>query len=174
MRTVRAGLVVLAMILGCSKGDGLSDYERAHKTETDAATALREAGGELEQKQYTFQGRQGDAWVVALKGMQITDDTFGRLKALGRISELDLSKSTITDDQLEKVNEMGTFIFRMDLSHTAVTDAGLDHLTSMRALTDLNLAGTKVTPAAIERLKERRRNDPLVPALLKNTIVKTQ
>jgi hypothetical protein len=174
MRGVRVCPLLLAIVLGCSKGDGLSDYERAQKKETDAVTALREAGGELTQKQYSFKGQEGDAWIVTLNGVQITDDTFQRLKTLGRLSELHLSKSTITDEQMEKVNELATFILKMDLSHTAVTDDGLDRLTNACALIELNLAGTRVTPAAIARLKERRQNDPRVPILLKNTVVKTE
>ena len=61
---------------------------------------------------------------------------------------------------------------KVDLSHTAITDAGLEKLTNMALLRDLNLSGTKVTPAAIQSFKEARQNDPKIMALFKNPTVR--
>ena len=42
---------------------------------------------------------------------------------------------------------------RLDLSNTAVTDAGLEKLVNVPLLLNLRLAGTRVTPAGVERFK---------------------
>jgi hypothetical protein len=62
-------------------------------------------------------------------------------------------------------------VMKLDLSHTAVTDAGLDKLVNVILLGDLNLTGTKVTPAGAERLKKRRQNDRRIPQMFKTTKV---
>ncbi len=76
----------------------------------------------------------------------ITDQVIEKLKPLERISELNLSRSTITDDQLAKLNEafLLGYTIKLNLSHTPITGAGLDALTNtLGGLTDLNLAGTR-------------------------------
>src|SRR4051794_29697074 len=159
-----AGLLpFLALLLlagpGCTKGDGLSDYEREQKKKEAAATAIEAAGGTVTTKHYDFgPGRSGDGKVVDLHGKQITDDIFASMKLIGHVAELDLSGSTVTDDQLAKLNEpdVGTLLIRLDLSNTAVTDAGLAKLTDLYVLLNLKLVGTKVTPAGVQRFKEQR------------------
>src|SRR5262245_1445429 len=156
--TRRAYLVILFTVTGCGKGDGLSDYERAQKKKDDAAAAIRSLGGEVTTVRYP----QEDGWAVKLRGAKITDDTFLQLKTLGRVAELDLSKSSITDDQLGQLNEqdVGTLIVKLDLSHTAVTDAGLEKLSNLYVLSLLKLVGTKVTAAGVERFKQQRLANP--------------
>jgi hypothetical protein len=160
-------LFLLAFVPGC-KGDGLSDYERMKKKQEGAAAALRKAGAKVTEVRYP----QGDAWAIGLSGRTINDELLGRLKELGRIAELDLSKSTVTDDQLAKVNEVeiGSLLVKLDLSHTAVTDAGLDKLTNLLVLGNLNLTGTKATPAGVERFRKRRQEDPKI--LVKGTNIR--
>jgi hypothetical protein len=41
------------------------------------------------------------------------------------------------------------------VAHTAVTDAGLEHLVALSNLEGLNTRRTKVTPEALARLKQR-------------------
>ena len=147
---------------GCGSRGGLSDFERAQKKKDDAASALRALGGEVTTVNYPA---YGDGWAVKLRGAQISKDVFDHLKELKRVAELDLSKSTITDDQLVRLNEaeVGALIVKLDLSHTAVTDAGVDTL-KLSLLTQLNLTGTKVSAAAVDRLKKHRALDPRLPA----------
>jgi hypothetical protein len=67
---------------------------------------------------------------------------------------LDLSKSSLTDDHMDQLNEIASFIGRLNLSDTAVTDAGLEKLTNLEKCMFLNLTGTKVTPAAAKRFEQ--------------------
>src|SRR6266542_3614813 len=142
-RCVLLGLILLTIALGCGGGDGPSDYERAKKTQTDAVAALQQVGGKVVE----FRHPKGDAWKVQLPGVQFTDETFAHLQALGRIAGLNLSKSSVTDADMPKINEIGKLFLELDLSYTAVTDAGLDALTDLYVLGDLNLVGSKATPA---------------------------
>jgi hypothetical protein len=147
----------LAVLSGC-RGDGLSDLQRELNKEQDCANALRKQGGTVEEKKYP---PYGTGFVVNLSGVQISDDTFKHLACLKRVAELNLSKSSITDAQMGQLNDVPCYLVRLDLSHTAVTDAGLDKMTHLYVLLTLNLAGTKVTPEAVKRLQERRLAAPL-------------
>jgi hypothetical protein len=91
-----------------------------------------------------------------LSGAQITDDTFQKLKELQQVTELDLSESSIADGQMDQLNEVASTLIRLDLSKTAVTDVGLEKLTNLNGCLNLNLAGTKVTPARVEQFKKER------------------
>jgi hypothetical protein len=173
-----AGALAAALAaMSCQKNGGLSDYERyqqakqeAEQSKQDVVGSLKGQGIKLEKKRYP----QGEAWAIDLKGSNVTDDLLAQLHKLGYISELNLSKTTVTDAHLAKMNELRllTYCLKLDLSNTAVTDAGLDSLTNtLGALSDLNLAGTKATPAAADRLKQRRQADARVPAMFKNTKV---
>jgi hypothetical protein len=62
-------------------------------------------------------------------------------------------------------------IMMLDLSHTAVTDATLDKLSDAPSLGQLNVTGTKVTPAGVARFKRARQDNPQVHPLAKNTKV---
>ncbi len=151
------GLLLLATIPGC-KGEDPNSYENMKKKQGDAVAALEQAGGKVVEKRYPM----GTAHSVTLKGAQITDGTFAHLQQLGRISELDLSKSTITDDQLAKVNEVGGLLVQLNLSGTAVTDSGLDKLTKLSFINRLDLTGTKVTAAGVERFRKNHQSHPKV------------
>jgi hypothetical protein len=145
-------LLLLAALPGC-KGDGLSELQRAMKKEQDCANALRQQGGTVEEKKYP---PFGEGYVVNLSGAQITDDTFKNLACLKRVAELNLGRSSITDAQMGQLNDVPCYLVRLDLSHTAVTDAGLDKMNHLYVLLYLNLAGTRITPEAVKRLQERR------------------
>jgi hypothetical protein len=149
-----AGAVVLA---GC-RGDGLSDYDRMKQAQQTAGGSLESQGAKLKEMHYP----QGSAWSVNLSGVTITDETIRQVKALGRVSELNLSKSSVTDDQLGLIQQQGltTLLLKVDLSHTAITDAGLGQLDNLVLLNHLNLTGTKVTPSGVERFRRKHRANP--------------
>lgn len=160
--TVLLTLLLLATLPGC-KRDALSDSEREQKKKEDALASLREQGGSVTQKNYP---PHGNGYVVDLKGAQITDRTFENLKELQRVTDLDLSKSSITDEQMDQLNQAVVVLLKLNLSNTKVTDAGLDKLTNLKMCFDLNLTGTQVTPAGVERFKQqhaRRSNTKLPP-----------
>lgn len=163
-RTLARVLLGALALSGCQK-DGPSDFERMRQAQDNAASTLEGQGAKVKPVDYP----QGRAWSVNLHGATISDDLLRQVKQLGRVTELDLSKSTVTDDHLGLINDLGlgTLLLKLDLSHTAVTDAGFEKLVNLALLSDLNLAGTKVTPAAVDRFKQNRLNDPKVPAMFK-------
>jgi hypothetical protein len=108
---------------------------------------------------------------VKLAGATIDDEIIDLLKRLNRVAELDLSRSTVTDEQIQKLaSEAGGVLHKLDLSGTAVTDAGLDALADRVLLGELTVTGSKVTAAGIEKFKGKRRANPNVR--IKNVVVK--
>ena len=133
-----------------------------------AASSLSGSGAKFEEKSYPV----GKGWVVSLRGLTISDDLLKDVKKLGNIAELDMAKSTVTDDHVRVMNELGLHLLlaKLDLSDTAVTDAALGHLDGGIFLSELRLTGTKVSPAAVEQFKKHRLADP--KARVKNTNVR--
>jgi hypothetical protein len=169
-----AGVVLVSLATGCGGGNGgMSDYERHHQEKMSLTDSLKAQGArKVEIHSYP---PYGEAYIVDLSGAKITDELMENLKQLEKLSELNLSRSTLTDADLAKLNAASLlgYTMKLDLSHTAVTSAGLDGLTNTLAgLTDLNLAGTKDTQAGAERLKKRRSADKNIPAQFRTTRVR--
>jgi hypothetical protein len=108
----------------------------------------------------------GPAWLRELLGQDIFADVvevncrdadivrvIDRFPHVGR---LDLSSSTITDDDLRRLKGLKE-LYGLDLSRTSVTDAGLVHLEGLglENLDWLALRNTKVTAAGVARLKKK-------------------
>jgi uncharacterized protein YjbI with pentapeptide repeats len=159
-------LSALVALSGC--GDGLSEYERIKKKQDEAAASLQSVGGKASLKNYP----QGEAWAVDLSGATLSDGVFEDLKRLKRITELNLSKSNASDAMMDHVNEIGTLLLKLDLSQTAVTDAGLEKLQGLVLLMDFNLTGTKVTQAGVDRFRGKRQNDPRIGAMFKSPSIR--
>ncbi|MEO8128149.1 MAG: hypothetical protein ABJF23_27805 [Bryobacteraceae bacterium] len=70
-------------------------------------------------------------WITAQGGHFTTDST-------GHIVTADLAASWITDVDLARIGELEQ-LQKLDLSHTLITDVGLEHLKKLRYVTDLNL-----------------------------------
>lgn len=157
-------LLLLVALPGCKGGNGLSDYQREENKREERESSLRDQGATITTKDYR---PYGTGYVVNLSGAQITDATLQKLKGLNgqghqpRVAELDLSKSSITDGQMDQLNEVANFLVKLDLSNTEVTDAGLVKLTNLNVCFDLYLAGTKVTSAGVERFKNERLARPM-------------
>jgi len=160
--------LVAVIFTGCGHNDGPSDYERMVQAKRDAADSLAGAGAKVHEKQYPI----GKGWVVELRGATVTDGLLKQVKQLGNIAELDLSRSTLTDEHIAVMREIDlqVVLTRLDLSDTGLTDAGLAKLTGCIFLSELNLTGTKVTPAAVAKFKKDRQTDP--KAKIKNTQVR--
>ena len=149
-------LLSLAMLVGCGR-ETQSLAEREKKQKTDFVSSLKEQGATVTEKDYPPYGR---GYVVNLSGARLTDDTFRDLKGLKRLADLDLSRSTLTDEQMGQLDEVSNLLVRLDLSNTAVTDAGLEKLKRVYVLFNLNLVGTKVTPAGVTRFQSQRLESP--------------
>jgi len=159
-------LGALLVLAGCGPKDGLSDNDRRILGVQNAAEDLKSQGAKIEQRTYPI----GNGWVVDLSGMKITDKVLRQVKSLGPIGEINLSKSTLGDEHMALFNELeiGGLAWKIDLSDTAVTDAGFEKLDILRYLGYLNLKGTKVTPTAVEKFKTKRQGDNRVSAQFKN------
>jgi hypothetical protein len=149
---------------------GPSDYQLSVEAAKDAADALSSQGGRVKEMHYP----QGNAWAVNLSGLTLTNKLLEDVQALGKITELDLSKSTVTDDQLDFMSKLGltAMLLKLDLSNTGVSDAGLEKLENMMLLTQLNLVGTKCTAAGVEKFKRHRasqKKPPIFPTTIKLT-----
>jgi hypothetical protein len=149
-------LLAALLVVGCV-GGGVSLSEREKQGETNSSSTLQDQGGTVTEKTYP---PYGSGYEVKLSGAQVNDATFTHLKKLQRVAELDLSRSSITDEQMGQLNEVANLLVRLDLSSTAVTDEGLEKLTNTYVLFNLNLAGTKCTPAGVERFKAKRLASP--------------
>ena len=167
-RLALLGMITGACLAGCSRGDGKSDFDRMMESKQAASDSLASSGAKFQEKQYPI----GRGWVVNLHGLTISDNLLRDVKRLGNVAELDMSKSTVTDDHIRLMHELGLHVVlaKLDLSHTAVTDAALDHLSGCIFLGELNLTGTKVTRAAVDRFRNSRQADPKIR--VKNTSVK--
>jgi hypothetical protein len=161
-------LLALAAAAGCTSSKDLEavSVEHIEAQRQGVADSLRGMGGKLTEKKYP----QGRAWSVDLSGVQLPDDLFDRLKKLGHITELNLSKTNVTDAQMPALNEkeIGSLLLQLDLSNTAVTDAGLEKLDGLFLLSDLNLKGTQVTRAGVERFKQARAANPNIQQRFKS------
>jgi hypothetical protein len=137
---------------------GDSDFAKTRKAQTETMDALSSQGGRVKEKTYPI----GKAFIVDLSGMTISDKLLNQVKSLGNISELNLSKSTVTDEDLDKMAKLGllTLVNKFDLSNTAVTDAGLEKCQNMIFLGQMNLVGTKCTAAGVTRFKRAREQQP--------------
>src|SRR5438445_10173090 len=116
---IRLGWVLLVLAsAGCGSG-GPSYYEKEKAIHDSSIDFLKERGAKFTQKRYP----EGTAWLVDMQGMTVGDEVLAQLKRVGYITELTLSKSSITDEQLAASNNpaVGGFLLKLDLSRTAVT-----------------------------------------------------
>lgn len=171
-RTAATLAVACLLLPGCGGRDenAPSHYELEVKKQEDAALGLKDVGGEATRKHYP----QGSAWAVDLHGARITDGVIADLKKLGHLTELNLSRSAVTDEQLATMSEdkLCNLLLKLDLSHTAITDAGFDKLDKLYIVMDLDLTGTKISAAAIERFRQNRQNDPKVQPFARSPLIR--
>ncbi len=66
---------------------------------------------------------------------------------------LDFNGADVTDEMLAKMN-FPDAVTSIDLSSTAITDAGVKHLQRAAGLEELRIANTEISDAAIEHLKQ--------------------
>jgi YHS domain-containing protein/mono/diheme cytochrome c family protein/uncharacterized membrane protein len=100
---------------------------------------------------------QSEPWLQAnasLAGTNFTDATFARLAPVAlNLRWLDLSGTAITDAGLTNLAAM-PHLTRLHLPRTPVTDAGLPAVTALAELELLNLYGTAVTDAGLASLEQ--------------------
>jgi hypothetical protein len=162
-------LIMIAALLGCGRGSTESEYLKIRKSQEVAADNLRTKGMVVETRRYP----QGEAVAIALKGATVDDALFERLKTVGHITELDLSGTNITDEQMARLNEkaIGSLLLILDLSNTQVSDEGLAKLDNLLLLMNLKVKGTKITAEGVQNFLDKRRTNPSIPNQFKTPTV---
>ena len=165
-RTTRPALSALLpalLLAGCINSGSAPSLQDVQKQQSDAVAAIK-AKGKIEEKTYPV----GKGWVVGLSGATITDDDVEHLRSIDRLAELDLSRSTVTDDQLVQLvaaeangQRKAATLHKLDLSGTGVSDAVLEELSGLKLLAELKLKGTKVTDAGVKNFELRKKVNPL-------------
>jgi hypothetical protein len=145
---------------GCSSYSGPSEYEQRKTGKEQFISMIADLGGHAEEKQYQQTGVDRKAWVIDLHGATINEEVVQALLERVKseyIAELNLSGSTLTDDQLVQLDagQIGISLVRLDLGNTGITDRGLDEVNGMTLMMELKLSGSGVTRAAADRFKER-------------------
>jgi uncharacterized protein (TIGR03067 family) len=129
-----------------------SIFARRTVQEARAISEIRRLGGEA----FTEDNRLGAPTNLYIKLDKSSVDELltkiaPQLKILGRVTELRLDGSKVTDAGLAALEGINN-LERINLEQTAITDAGLDHLRNMTTLTQLNLNESQVTPAGVHNL----------------------
>lgn len=156
-------LLAICVTTGCGNNSGLSHIEQVKLNRQLAADALQAKGASAAENRYP----QGDAWIVDLSGQAIDEEVIKHLQALGQVAELNLSRSTIADPQMQALADMeasGTLI-KLNISDTQVSDIGLLALAKLHLLFEINVKGSKVTSEGIEQYRKQRPKHPFGIAL---------
>lgn len=85
-----------------------------------------------------------------LAGNAIGDNSLVKLVAGGRLLEVDISRTAVSDAGVEML--IGSSLQKLNLSGTMISDRALEFFALMPWLRSLGLAGTKVTDEGIARL----------------------
>lgn len=144
-------LMTLVLAGGCEKR--ISEYDKDQAKLAAAKDKLAAVGAKIEIKQFP----QGDAFIVNLSGQTLTNETFGHIAELVRVVELDLSKSSFKDEDMALISnsDIRGVLMKLNLSDTALSDEGLQQLSEVYFLSELNAANTKITDAGISEFKTR-------------------
>ncbi|MBX3439577.1 MAG: hypothetical protein KF861_18965, partial [Planctomycetaceae bacterium] len=160
-------LMSLTTASGCRGYSSVSEFEQTENRKSRFQDVVKEIGGTAEHKYYQVAGKEGLAWKINLAGAKFeprqADEFLDTLQAMGYIAEVDLSGSSITDEQLIKFDEAkyGRVVMDLNLSNTAISDAAIDKLENFYCLKNVDLTGTKVTQPAVDRFIARRKQNPL-------------
>ncbi|MGQ0636794.1 MAG: hypothetical protein ACT4QC_19455 [Planctomycetaceae bacterium] len=164
----RLFLLSIAALCGCSTRYGESEYAQFARTRQGFVDLIAKAGGTAVIEPHAMHGFQMEGWSIDLSKAGITDEIVEQLASTAQeqpIVKLVLAGSTITDDQLKRLDG-GKVLQKtviLDLSDTAITDAGLDQLKQHFVVTELNLKGSKATLEAGKRLGNRQIASPQTP-----------
>jgi hypothetical protein len=157
------------VMTGCGDSyTGPSAYQQLKMQEEGFGGVIAAAGGSAKKEGATMHGFQMSGWQINLAGGQVTDEIVDAIIEVGKVDPvflLNLSRTGITDDQLARLdsNKVLQKTVELDLSETAISDAGLDRLSNYYCITKLNLKGSKATSAGAKRLGDRMIASPITP-----------
>jgi Leucine rich repeat len=93
-----------------------------------------------------------DVVLVTLDYAQVSDADMKPFMAFTKITNLDLTGSSVTNWGLEKLAGLMR-LKRLTLEGTVITDAGLEHIKGLTELSELDLNKTLITDGGMEHLK---------------------
>lgn len=149
---------------GCLNSGSAPGLKQLQEAEANAIKAIENKNGKVEKKDFP----PGPGYAVTLNNIEISDDDILHLHAIDGLAELDLSGSTISDEllaHLVALDQDGAcpvpFLYKLNLSDTNITDAGLRELVVLKFLAELNVAGTNVTDAGVKELEVLQKGQKL-------------
>ena len=158
---------------GCSSYSAVSDYQKVQEERKNFEQTVASAGGKVELKTYSVAGVSGGAWNLNMANATVPDSAITQMVGTSYLAEANFSKSSITDAQLLKMNELNLLQFTMnlDLSGTAISDESFSKLTSMRAVKKINVKGSKVTKAGVDAFRKAYLASPNTIPLFKKPVI---
>ena len=165
--------VSLSPLTGCSSYSAVSEYEQSQNQRKSFQETVTAAGGKIEMKSYQVATVSGTAWNLNLANAKVPDELITLMVGTAYLAEADLSKSSITDEQLLKMDELKLLQFTMNLnlSDTAITDASFSKLKNMRAVKSIKLKGSKVTKAGVDQFKKAYLANPELVPIFKKPVI---
>ena len=156
-RRVRTNLMIAAAAV-ISGATVLLAQEKAGQS--PAITKIKLFGAKIEWKESV-----PDRSVVAID--LAGSDRFGDgyvplLDAFPTLERLDLSRTAITDAGVKRLRELSA-LTELNLSYTDITDATLEDLRKFKSLRRLDLEGTQITEAGLRDLGKSPDPDPTQP-----------
>jgi hypothetical protein len=152
-----ASLTLLILVVSV-----VMSYVPVKLRQKEAVDEVRRLGGSV---RYEFQQKRGGSWnipgqtffstvtVVNLSRTGVTDIELEHLtKQFTQVRYLRLSGTPVTDAGLGNLGRLKQLEW-LDLEHAQITDAGLEHLEGLGQLRGLSLANTRITDAGLEHLK---------------------
>ena len=144
-------MIGLVALLVCGPVDASDIVERAEATE------LRRSSGEVVPR--VHRDDEGNVDRLMLTDMELTSEELAQLGQLSHLRALVLFGTDVVDDDLIALRECDRLEY-LNLVGTEVTDRCIDTILEMKSLQAVCLGDVRVTPAGIERLKERNRHSP--------------
>lgn len=162
-------ILVLGVFCGCSSYPAVSEFEQQELKKKEFLEQVVAVNGTATEKEFSLFNKKGPAWVIKLPGAKITDELVALIPSIGNIAELDLSNSTITDEQLLKLDseKAGRYVLTLDLSGTPISDSGFGGLKNFYVMQKATLKGSKVTSAGVDRFKSTYNANADVPGIVK-------
>jgi len=136
------------------KGTELSDETAVHLAALTDVRTLNLSETNITDKGVKHIARMKNLRSLFLYGVNITDAGLVHLAGLARLEKLCLDETRVSDEgttHLKGLVDLESLHLR---SRLPISDTSLPILESLKNLTELKIAGTKVTPAGLERLKK--------------------
>jgi|GEM_PF-2234498 len=143
------------LLLGCGVNPGSAPTAQDMIAAQAAAVSTLNAKGTVEEKSYPL----GKGYAVDLSRATITDEDLRHLKTLATVAELNLSGSTISDEQFAKLawtEYRMNVLYKIDISETQISDAGLRDVADLNLLAEVKAKGSKISDAGVKAFKDAR------------------